>query len=173
VLLSRFLPRLWVEAQSGVDERTHQHLTAAFMHLLANAVSGTVSSGTERARTPEAQRLVLKEFIELHLCDPDLSPGKVAHAGRITTRYLHYLFQGEGESVAQYILRRRLEECAVVLKDVGQRGRTITAVATDYGFRSETQFGRAFRRVFGMSPREYRGAGECAAGNAACSKGNL
>jgi AraC-like DNA-binding protein len=159
VLLSQFLPRLWeAVALAGEESKAHQHLSQAFMHLLASAVNGT-SSGAERAGTAQAQRISLKQFIDLHLCDPALSPRTVADAGRITTRYLHYLFQGEEESVAQYILRRRLEECSAALRDPAQRRRSITAISSDFGFRSETQFGRAFRRAFGVTPRTHRNTG--------------
>jgi AraC-like DNA-binding protein len=37
-----------------------------------------------------------------------------------------------------------------------QLGRTVAAIAFDYGFNSPTHFGRVFRRKFAMTPREYR-----------------
>ena len=55
-----------------------------------------------------------------------------------------------------FIVRRRLDECARALVCGAQRGRTITAIAFDYGFNSPTHFGRVFRAKFGLTPREYR-----------------
>jgi AraC-like DNA-binding protein len=74
----------------------------------------------------------------------------------MTTRYLHHLFSDQDETVARYILRRRLEACSRALLSPSQRGRTVTAIAFDYGFNSPTHFGRVFRAKFGATPREYR-----------------
>jgi AraC-like DNA-binding protein len=81
---------------------------------------------------------------------------RVAHACKMTPRYLHHLFSHESETVARYILRRRLEECSRALTVQSQRGRTVTAIAFDYGFNSPTHFGRVFRARYGVTPREYR-----------------
>jgi AraC-like DNA-binding protein len=51
-------------------------------------------------------------YIHAHLHDPELTPTRIAEACRITTRYLHLVFSDQEETVARYILRRRLEECA-------------------------------------------------------------
>jgi AraC-like DNA-binding protein len=74
----------------------------------------------------------------------------------MTPRYMHHLSSGQDESIARYILRRRLEECARALLSDAQRGRTLTAIALDHGFNSPTHFGRVFRAKFGVTPREYR-----------------
>ena len=74
----------------------------------------------------------------------------------MTTRYLHHLFSDQDETVARYVLRRRLEACARALKSEVQRGRTVTAIAFDYGFNSPTHFGRVFRAKYNMTPRDYR-----------------
>jgi AraC-like DNA-binding protein len=42
------------------------------------------------------------------------------------------------------------------LQSGAQRGRTVTAIAFDYGFNSPTHFGRVFRAKFNVTPREYR-----------------
>jgi AraC-like DNA-binding protein len=74
----------------------------------------------------------------------------------MTPRYLHHLFSTESETVARYILRRRLEECSRALALSAQGSRTVTAIAFDYGFNSPTHFGRVFRARYGITPREYR-----------------
>jgi AraC-like DNA-binding protein len=76
----------------------------------------------------------------------------------MTPRYLHHLFSDEDETVARYILRRRLEACAQALVSSTQRGRTVTSIAFDYGFNSPTHFGWVFRSKFEMTPREYQRA---------------
>jgi AraC-like DNA-binding protein len=73
-----------------------------------------------------AHRVRVINYIEENLGDPKLTPTRIAAAFRITTRYLHHLFSEEDETVARYILRRRLEECARALTSPTQRKRTIT-----------------------------------------------
>jgi AraC-like DNA-binding protein len=63
-------------------------------------------------------------YTEAHLHDPDLTPTRVAEAGKITPRYLHHLFSDREETVARYIVRRRLDECARALVCSAQRSRT-------------------------------------------------
>jgi AraC-like DNA-binding protein len=65
----------------------------------------------------------------------------------MTTRYLHHLFSDQDETVARYILRRRLEACSRALLSPSQRGRTVTAIAFDYGFNSPTHFGACSGQV--------------------------
>jgi AraC-like DNA-binding protein len=48
------------------------------------------------------------------------------------------------------------EACSRALQSGAQRGRTVTAIAFDYGFNSPTHFGRVFRAKFNVTPREYR-----------------
>jgi AraC-like DNA-binding protein len=74
----------------------------------------------------------------------------------MTPRYLHHLFSEEAETVARFILRRRLEECSRALTIPSQRTRTVTSIAFDFGFNSPTHFGRVFRARYGITPRDYR-----------------
>ena len=66
------------------------------------------------------------------------------------------VFSDQDETVARYILRRRLEACSRALQSGAQRGRTVTAIAFDYGFNSPTHFGRVFRAKYNVTPREYQ-----------------
>jgi len=94
--------------------------------------------------------------IERDLRDPDLDPAKLTARLRISPRYLWQMFAASNESVAAYILRRRLEECARELADPERRRTSITEIAFSWGFSSASHFTRSFREHYGMSPRQYR-----------------
>jgi AraC-like DNA-binding protein len=66
------------------------------------------------------------------------------------------VFAAEHESISDYILRRRLEECAVQLGNVLWTGRSITEIAFDWGFSSMAHFTRAFKERFAVTPSEYK-----------------
>jgi AraC-like DNA-binding protein len=58
-----------------------------------------------------------------------------------------------GVTPHRYLLLHRVM-CAK--KSMGERNRSLTEVAVDCGFSSSSQFSLVFRRIVGMSPREYR-----------------
>ncbi len=155
-LLSNFLRGLWKQCREDFDPIVAPRLTNAMLDLVASAYTVLPQAQSERSSLATAHRIRIVNYIEAHLGDPDLTPMRVAHACKMTPRYLHHLFSHESETVARYILRRRLEECSRALTVPTQRGRTVTAIAFDYGFNSPTHFGRVFRARYGATPREYR-----------------
>ena len=155
-LLSGFLKEFWVRCREGLDASAAPRITHAILDLVASAYTALPRARSDRSSLATAHRIRIINYIETHLSDPDLTPMKVAEACRITPRYLHYLFSQTSETVARYILRRRLEECSRALTVASQRSRTVTAIAFDHGFNSPTHFGRVFRARYGMTPREYR-----------------
>ncbi|GAB7106440.1 helix-turn-helix domain-containing protein [Streptomyces phaeofaciens JCM 4814] len=101
----------------------------------------------------------IRDHIDRRLGDPELSPQSVAAAHHISVRYLHRLFEEEGVTVGRLIRRRRLEECARELSLRGPSAPTVSAVAQRWGFANPAHFSRVFRTAYGLSPREWRGAG--------------
>ncbi|CAM5269659.1 helix-turn-helix domain-containing protein [Streptomyces fumanus] len=111
------------------------------------------------ADVPDTARDLLariREHIDRHLGDPDLTPESIARAHRISVRYLHRLFEHEDTTVSRWVRRRRLQECRRELARRQAAGRTVSAVARQWGFTSPAHFSRAFRAMYGMSPAEWR-----------------
>ena len=155
-LMSGFLRNYWVQCRHSVHGESAEQIAIAVLDVLGAAYAQVPRTHAERSSRGTAHRIRIINYIHAHLYDPDLSPAQIARACRITTRYLHYLFSDGEETVARYILGRRLEAASQALLTESQRGRTVTAVAFDHGFNSATHFGRVFRAQFGMTPREYR-----------------
>lgn len=155
-LTSICLRSCWSECRRSLDVEPFAQIAVAVLDLLGAAYAQVARSHAERSSRGAAHRIRIINFIHAHLYDPDLTPAQIAKACRITTRYLHYLFSDGEETVARYILKRRLEACSQALRAANHRGRTVTAIAFDHGFNSATHFGRVFRAEFGMTPREYR-----------------
>jgi AraC-like DNA-binding protein len=155
-LLSDFLRDFWARCRDDFDPIVVPRVTRAILDLMASAYTSVPQANSDRSSVATAHRIRIVNYIEAHLGDPDLTPMRVAEACRMTPRYLHHLFSNESETVARYILRRRLEECSRALTLTSQRGRTVTSIAFDYGFNSPTHFGRVFRARYGVTPREYR-----------------
>lgn len=155
-LLSHMLCAYWSECCRGLEQHTGSRISAIILDLIGAAYADVPQAGADRSSLGTAHRIRILNYIHAHLHDPDLKPTRIAATCRITTRYLHMVFSDQEETVARYVLRRRLEECARSLQSTAHRNRSITAIAFDHGFNSPTHFGRVFRDKFKMTPREYR-----------------
>ena len=91
-------------------------------------------------------------YIEAHLKDP-LSVEQLAAIAGFSPYYYCRLFSLYMEMpVMEYVRRRRLAYAAADLCEGGR----ILDIAMDYGFESHNGFSKAFRKVYGYSPDEYR-----------------
>ena len=83
-----------------------------------------------------------------------LSLGSVAKASGASMFHFCTLFhQATGLTFRDYVARSRIEDARMLLWD---RRRRMCEVASEAGFHSMTAFNRAFRRIVGQSPTEYR-----------------
>jgi AraC-like DNA-binding protein len=98
----------------------------------------------------------VKEYIERNLASSTLSPAGIAAAHYMSTRRLHYLFEGAGTTVASWIKARRLDHCRRDLADPALDAATITQIATRWGFTDSAHFSRTFKAAFGATPSGYR-----------------
>lgn len=130
--------------------------------VLGDLVAAMLAHELDAARLlPEethTRALVLRiqAFVLAHLGDRDLTPGTIAAAHHISVGYLHRLFRREGRTVADWVRKQRLERARRDLADPAQRATSVQALAARWGFSHASDFSRAFRRAYGMSPRDYR-----------------
>ncbi|WP_246147836.1 helix-turn-helix domain-containing protein [Nonomuraea turkmeniaca] len=155
-MLVPFLATLAASAHAytpAVADRLAGNVVDLFSTLVAERTNQvTLEADTARAHLV----LQVRDHINRNLGDPDLSPESIAQALRISIRYLHRVFEGEGITVGRLIQHRRLEECG---RELARRGRTVptvSVVAQRWGFVNPAHFSRAFRAVYGVSPREWR-----------------
>jgi AraC-like DNA-binding protein len=156
-LVSRFIRSFWSDYRDRLDAAPLPRITMAILDLLGSAYS-LPDARLESSPNSAVWRVRIKEHIEAHLDNADLTPAQVASTLRISTRYLHYLFDQGDQTVARHIQNRRLEKCAEDLTDPAQRGRTVTEIALNHGFNNASHFSRIFRARYKTSAREYRTA---------------
>jgi AraC family transcriptional regulator len=96
------------------------------------------------------------DFIETHLRD-DITVGDIARAVSLSVYYFCRSFnQATHHTPYDYLMRRRVAEAA---RDLLQTDRRIIEITFDYQFNSPETFARAFKRVFGMQPTQWRKQG--------------
>lgn len=100
-----------------------------------------------------AALLPILAYIQSHL-DEDLSLAQMAEKAALSPYHFHRLFHETiGETPKQYTQRLRLERAAFDLKI---REATVLEIALNLGFKAPETFTRAFKRWFGVTPKQYR-----------------
>jgi AraC-like DNA-binding protein len=113
----------------------------------------TGRAGGARAAARAAVFGTLRRYIEANLHEPDLSPESVLLASQLSRPTLYRLFESEG-GLATYIRNRRLSQAADELRRYPNKA--VIEIAYGLGFNSASDFNRAFRRAFDMSPLDFR-----------------
>ena len=155
-LFSQFLGDYWAEYQRGLSEVMAERVLVPILDLMAAAYAGLEPLAVDSEGMVLARRRKILNYIEAHIGDVELTVNSIASSCGITPRYVHKIFADREETVGRYILRRRLEACARALVSESQRHHSILRIAFDWGFNSQTHFGRVFRAKFGVAPGEYR-----------------
>jgi len=138
-----------------VEEPDSVHVRADLEQSLAAVVSAALGARDRAESRQAALRADVLRFVTAHLGDPGLSVLSVCRRFAISPRFLHRLFEEQEQTFARTVRTMRLEQCARLLGDPMNRS-TITEIAQRHGFTDSASFSRAFRRHFGVAPREMR-----------------
>jgi len=105
---------------------------------------------------PPARHLLrAKDLVDARYREP-LDVPALARAARLSPAHFSREFRRAfGESPHQYLLTRRLERAAALLRNTD---RSVADVCLSVGLRSVGSFTTSFGRTFGLSPTAYRAA---------------
>ena len=102
----------------------------------------------------QVQRAI--DYIEDHL-DQDLSTESIASVAGFSKWHFQMVFSSAvGDSLKEYVRKRRLTAAAIAL---GTTDRRIIEIALESGFESQEAFTRAFKQMFKKTPGECREKG--------------
>ena len=143
-----------------VRGRKDAHATAFFRALVG--VIGTLTHRAPAYELPRARTELTRAamtWVLGHLETSELGAA-AKHCGT-TPRTLRRRFLAEtGLHFRAFVLQARMQRAMELL---GEPSRSIVEVALDVGFRSQSAFAQAFRRVTGQAPRDFRKAAAGAA----------
>ena len=166
VLAARAGGREWVEAAATIEPRVVPSLCQAVIVAETTVAEGPLavpeayealraevaSRGSHRSFVVQAQR-----YVDSHYAEPTLSLQQVASAAQISPGYLSRLLKLEtGFSFVDYLTRVRINKAVQMMSDPAVK---IYEVAESVGYQSQHYFSRAFKRVFGRPPVEFRKGG--------------
>lgn len=145
--------------EDRLDPRLLPELGHTLRELLFSVLRSDESAdqaGVNALLGHQAQLLRMRDFVQRHLSDPDLSSKTVAAAFGVSARYVEIVFRESGTSPARHIREARMERARRSLADPRQRQRPIVAIARSVGIASPTVFTRIFRQFHDLTPSEYR-----------------
>ena len=152
-MLSSFLATLLPQIDQAEDDGWGETVSEVILDLMTLAyrpIADGGSPGSARLKWTAAARA----FVDAHICEPELGVAAIAAHLQVSPRYVQMLFAGEGTTPSAFIQDRRLRMAAERLRRPDAP--CITEVAMAVGFNDLTHFGRAFRRRYGVAPRDYR-----------------
>ncbi|WP_329273157.1 helix-turn-helix domain-containing protein [Streptomyces sp. NBC_01451] len=157
MLLSQFLIHLAAEA-AAMRPQDAVRLGTVVLDLVTAFLAQHLDAAdtVPPERRQQALMVAIHSFVERNLGDPELSPASVAAAHHISVRYLYRLYQGQGTTIADGIRRSRLRRIHRDLADPRLDGRSISSIAARWGFPEPTSFSRAFKTLYGITPRDHR-----------------
>jgi AraC-like DNA-binding protein len=120
--------------------------------LLASTMAEQRRHAGDPVPLPSVLKLRVRQYVQAHLSDPELSIPRIAEALRCSTRYLHKVFEDDGISLERQIWATRLERCRAALVHEANASRSAAEIGFAWGFKSSAHFCRLFKRHFGITP---------------------
>jgi two-component system response regulator YesN len=106
----------------------------------------------------EAFVVLARNYIDKHYWNPELCLEDAATELQISPGYLSRLMKREtGFSFVEYLNRVRVKKATLLMSDPAAKA---FEVAERVGYRSQHYFSRAFKKVTGSSPTDYRKGGQ-------------
>jgi two-component system response regulator YesN len=166
VISSRAAGAEWAEAALRIEKRVVPALCTSVVvaHASVEDAAAGVPEAYESLSADVAaqgghQALVslAQRHIDAHYREPTLTLEEVAAAAQISPGYLSRLLKREtGFAFVDYLTRVRINRAVQMMNDPAMK---VYEVAEAVGYQSQHYFSRAFKRVFGRPPVEYRKGG--------------
>lgn len=147
-----------LKQRKTVQENDAELSMKSFTGMLGSFYESQLNTKKSRNGSHHKDNLIklCKLVIKNRLLNSELTPRLIAQELRITTRYLHLLWENEHFTVSGYITHERLKYASTLLHEYTWIKEPLIDIAFASGFNSQSSFSRLFKKEFGCSPTEYR-----------------
>lgn len=154
-VLGRFIDSL--TGVPDVPPAEAEHLARAGVDLVRGLVATVLSDSRPASDSLDATlTLRVTDYLHTHWREHDLTADRVAAAHHVSTRQLYRLLAAQGISLGDWLRERRLEAARDELARTGMARVTVAGIGRRWGFSDPTNFRRAFKSSYGLTPLEWR-----------------
>ena len=110
-------------------------------------------------RKPEGNQLIarIQEYITKNYYDANLSLKKISEEFSISESYFSYLFKTEtGRNFSEYLEELRMSQAMILIRETDT---PLSELYSHLGYNNPNSFRRAFKKVYGDSPKAFRTSG--------------
>ncbi len=150
-----------LDADSALATPELQRSVVTHLYDLVELALGAGRDAAEIARKRGLRAARLRETVagvRAGFTDPAFSPQDIARKLGVSPRYVQDLLQETGSSFTARVLELRLQRGPAMLADPRRDRLKVGDIAAACGFNEVSYFNRCFRRRFGASPMQCRGA---------------
>lgn len=157
-LMGEFLSRENLEKLRSAWENANFYQVSSLpeLHKMFSALCDTALDDFELASADDAALRVRKAqaYIHAHYNDETLSLNTIKEEFSISISYFSAIFKaGTGSTFVEYLTQVRIDKAKHLLRATEQR---TAEIAEAVGFADPHYFSITFKRIIGMTPREYR-----------------
>jgi len=119
---------------------------------------GEISAGITTILSPASKKQTYQDILDYINANlyRNVKISEIADVFGYNPKYLSHLFlEIKGVPLKQYILNQKVESANFMLSD---SDKTVTQIAGELGFSDVHNFARAYKKVTGLTPSEYRNA---------------
>lgn len=135
------------------DTKLTEETTLEGMQQLSLALSSCFQAGNTGNQLISS----IRNYIGKNYNDPDLSLKKISEVFSISESYFSYLFKAEtGRNFSEYLEELRMQQAMHLLKETNT---PLSELYSYLGYSNPNSFRRAFKKVYGASPKAFRRTG--------------
>jgi AraC family transcriptional activator of tynA and feaB len=154
--LASSFAQLLLDQVTQLSTSSQAQVKLQFLDLVAMALKESEGGDFVHSSARLASLLRLKSVVDANLSNCTATCEDLASAAGISVRYANQLLDAENTSLQRLLFSRRIEKCQSALADPAQAHRQISEIAYSWGFGDVSHFGRLFKAMVGMTPRDYR-----------------
>jgi len=156
-LLKNFNKSSVLHEMSSIHQLLERYGTLSEFQAWLEGIVTTLASETEVPKSPTRKEeivLEIKEYVDSHLQDAQLSIEQVADNFSFSVSYIRQLFKEiMNMSLSEYILQERIER---VKEKLVSSQLSVLEIADQCGFLSKGHFFSAFKKFTNLTPKQYR-----------------